>query len=155
ATTAARTFKAAQKLGKPARQKTGKPRDLFDLTPDDEQQMFEEAVRDFAGSKVRPARQKADDERPTPPEPPARANELGVNMLAVPSELEGVMEEQAAVGSVLIGEALAHGDMGIAYATLAPGAVATAISRWGTAEQESTYLPSFTGEDTPAAALAI
>jgi alkylation response protein AidB-like acyl-CoA dehydrogenase len=155
ATTAARTFKAAQKLGKPARQKTGKPRGLFDLAPDDEQQMFQEAVRDFAGEKVRPAAAEADAERTTPPELLAQANELGVNMLGVPSELEGVMEEQAAVGSVLIGEALAHGDMGIAYATLAPGAVATAIGLWGTAEQESTYLPAFTGEETPAAALAI
>jgi alkylation response protein AidB-like acyl-CoA dehydrogenase len=65
------------------------------------------------------------------------------------------MHEQAAVTSVLIGEALAHGDMGIAYAALAPGAVATAIGHWGTPEQEATYLPAFTGEDTPAAALAI
>ena len=155
ATAAARTFKAAQKLGKPARQKTGRPRDLFDLAPDDEQQMFQEAVRDFAAAKVRPAASEADAERTTPPELLAQANELGVNMLGVPSELDGVMEEQSAVGSVLIGEALAHGDMGIAYATLAPGAVATAIGLWGTADQESTYLPAFTGEDTPAAALAI
>ena len=66
-----------------------------------------------------------------------------------------MMHEQAAVTTVLIGEALAHGDMGIAYAALAPGAVATAIGHWGTAEQEATYLPAFTGEDTPAAALAI
>ena len=65
------------------------------------------------------------------------------------------MHEQAAVTSVLIGEALAHGDMGIAYAALAPGAVATAIGHWGSAEQEATYLPAFTGEDVPAAALAI
>ncbi len=65
------------------------------------------------------------------------------------------MHEQSAVTSVLIGEALAHGDMGIAYAALAPGAVATAIGLWGSAEQEATYLPAFTGEDVPAAALAI
>jgi len=65
------------------------------------------------------------------------------------------MHEQAAVTSVLIGEAFAHGDMGVAYAALAPGAVATAIGHWGSAEQEATYLPAFTGEDTPAAALAI
>ena len=73
-------------------------------------------------------------------------------MLGVPEELGGVMHEQAAVTSVLIGEALAHGDMGIAYAALAPGAVATAIGLWGSAEQEATYLPAFTGEDVPAAA---
>jgi alkylation response protein AidB-like acyl-CoA dehydrogenase len=65
------------------------------------------------------------------------------------------MTEQSAVTSVLIGEALAHGDMGIAYAALAPGAAATAIGLWGSADQESTYLPAFTGEDIPAAALAI
>jgi len=65
------------------------------------------------------------------------------------------MHEQAAVTSVLIGEALAHGDLGIAYAALAPGAVATAIGHWGTAEQEATYLPAFSGEDVPAAALAL
>jgi alkylation response protein AidB-like acyl-CoA dehydrogenase len=59
------------------------------------------------------------------------------------------------VTSVLIGEALAHGDMGIAHAALAPGAVATAIGLWGSAEQESIYLPAFTGENVPAAALAI
>jgi alkylation response protein AidB-like acyl-CoA dehydrogenase len=155
ATAAARTFKAAQTLGKPARQRSGKARDLFDLSPDDEQQMFQEAVRDFAAEKVRPAAGDADAKRAVPDELLDQANELGINMLGVPAELEGVMEEQSAVAGVLIGEALAHGDMGIAYAALAPGAVATAIGRWGTADQESTYLPAFTGEDTPAAALAI
>jgi hypothetical protein len=76
-------------------------------------------------------------------------------MLGVPEELGGVVQEQAATTSTLIGEALAHGDMGIAYAALAPGAVATAIGHWGSAEQEATYLPAFSGEDVPAAALAM
>jgi alkylation response protein AidB-like acyl-CoA dehydrogenase len=155
ATAAGRTFKAAQKLGKPARQKTGKERSLFDVTPDDEQQMLQEGVRDFAATKVRPVAGEADAACEAPKELLDQANELGVNMLAVPEELGGVMQEQAAVTSVLIGEALAHGDMGIAYAALAPGAVATAIAHWGSADQQATYLPAFTGEDTPAAALAI
>ncbi len=155
ATAAGRTFKAAQQLGKPARQKKSKSTGLFDLGPDDEQQMFQEAGRAFAADKIRPAALKADDECATPAELLAEASELGVNMLGVPEELGGVMHEQSAVTSVLIGEALAHGDMGIAYAALAPGAVATAIGLWGSAEQEATYLPAFTGEDVPAAALAI
>jgi len=155
ATAAGRTFKAAQQLGKPARQKKGKSKGLFDLTPDDEQQMFQEAGRAFAEEKIRPAALKADEDRETPKEILEQAVELGVNMLGVPEELGGVMVEQSAVTSVLIGEALAHGDMGIAYAALAPGAVATAIGLWGSAEQEATYLPAFTGEDVPAAALAI
>ncbi len=155
ATAAGRTFKAAQQLGKPARQATGKPRSLFDVTPDDEQQMFQEAVREFAANEVRPAAHAADADRETPSALLAQVNGLGVNMLGVPEELGGVMHEQAAVTAALIGEALGHGDMGIAYAALAPGAVATAIGHWGSAEQEATYLPSFTGEDVPVAALAI
>jgi alkylation response protein AidB-like acyl-CoA dehydrogenase len=155
ATAAGRTFKAAQSLTGPARQKPSKLRALFDISPDDEQQMLQEGVRDFAEAKVRPVAKQADFDRSTPSELLEQANELGVNMLGVPEELGGVMHEQAAVTSVLIGEALAHGDMGIAYAALAPGAVATAIGHWGTPEQEATYLPAFTGEDTPAAALAI
>ncbi len=155
ATAAGRTFKAAQQLGKPARQKKSKSTGLFDLAPDDEQQMFQEGGRAFAEEKIRPAALQADDERATPKQLLAETAELGVNMLGVPEELGGVMHEQSAVTSVLIGEALAHGDMGIAYAALAPGAVATAIGLWGSAEQEATYLPAFTGEDVPAAALAI
>jgi alkylation response protein AidB-like acyl-CoA dehydrogenase len=155
ATAAGRTFKAAQQLGKPARQKRSKSAGLFDVTPDDEQRMFQEACRSFAEAEMRPAALVADAESRTPPELLGQAAELGVNMLGVPEELGGVMQEQSAVTSVLVGEALAHGDMGIAYATLASGAVATAIGLWGTAEQEATYLPAFTGEDVPAAALAI
>ena len=155
ATAAGRTFKAAQKLGKPARQARSKSTGLFDVTPDDEQQMFQEAGRSFAEEKIRPAALEADADCSTPPELLAQTAELGVNMLGVPEELGGVMQEQAAVTSVLIAEALAHGDLGIAYAALAPGAVATAIGHWGSADQESAYLPAFTGEDVPAAALAI
>jgi alkylation response protein AidB-like acyl-CoA dehydrogenase len=155
ATAAGRTFKAAQQLGKPARQKKGKSKGLFDLSPDDEQQMFQEAGRSFAADQIRPAALDADAKRETPKEILDQATELGVSMLGVPEELGGVMTEQSAVTSVLIAEALAHGDMGIAYAALAPGAVATAIGLWGSAEQEATYLPAFTGEDVPAAALAI
>ncbi len=156
ATAAGRTFKAAQQLGKPARQKKGKSKGLFDLTP-------RRRAADVPGGGPRLRRGQGPPRRPggrrrrceTPKELLAQANELGVNMLGVPEELGGVMHEQSAVTSVLIGEALAHGDMGIAYAALAPGAVATAIGLWGTAEQEATYLPAFTGEDVPAAALAI
>jgi alkylation response protein AidB-like acyl-CoA dehydrogenase len=155
ATRAGRTFKAAQKLGRPARQAHAKPSGLFDVSPDDEQQMLQEAVRGFAADKVRPAALKADADRATPKELLGQSSELGITMLGIPEELGGVMHEQSAVTSVLIGEALAHGDMGVAYAALAPGAVATAIGLWGDADQEATYLPAFTGEDVPAAALAI
>jgi alkylation response protein AidB-like acyl-CoA dehydrogenase len=59
------------------------------------------------------------------------------------------------MAGTLVAEALAKGDMGLAVACLAPGAVATALSLWGSDEQQSTYLPAFTGGDVPAAALAL
>ena len=68
ATAAGRTFKSAQKLGKPARQKKSKSTGLFDLGPDDEQQMFQEGGRAFAADKVRPAAPGAEqiDNKPAP-----------------------------------------------------------------------------------------
>jgi alkylation response protein AidB-like acyl-CoA dehydrogenase len=65
------------------------------------------------------------------------------------------VEQRSATTTVLMSEALAQGDMGLAVACLAPAAVSTAISLWGDAQQQATYLPEFVGEDVPAAALAL
>ena len=70
-------------------------------------------------------------------------------MLGVPEELGGVFEERSAITSVLIAETLAHGDMGLAVAALAPAAVSTAIGLWGDADQQAKYLPPFVGDDVP------
>ena len=155
AASAGRTFAAAQKLASPARQPSAKPRALFDLTPTDEQQMLRESVRGFALERLRPAAEKADADCAAPPELLRHANELGLTMVGVPEELGGAMEERSAVTSVLLGEALARGDMGIAAACLAPAAVSTAISLWGDADQQARYLHEFVSEDVPAAALAV
>jgi alkylation response protein AidB-like acyl-CoA dehydrogenase len=155
ATQAGRTFAAAQKLSRPARQPRAARSDLFDLRESDEQQMLSESVRDFALAKVRPAAQGADTACATPPELLAQSGELGLTMVGVPEELGGAVEERSAVTSVLMSEALAQGDMGVAVACLAPAGVSTAISLWGDADQQSTYLPEFVGENVPAAALAI
>ena len=155
AASAGRTFAAAQKLAGPARQPSAKPRALFDLTPTDEQQMLRDSVRDFALERLRPAAEKSDADCATPPELLQQANELGLTMVGVPDELGGAMEERSAITSVLLGEALARGDMGIAVACLAPAAVSTAISLWGDADQQARYLHEFVSDDVPAAALAV
>lgn len=152
---AGRTFAAAQRLATPARQPRARTRQLFDLTPTDEQQMLTEAVRDFALSRLRPAALEADAGCATPPELLAQANELGLTMVGVPEQLGGAVDERSAVTSVLMSEALAQGDMGIAVACLAPAGVSTAISLWGDADQQATYLPEFVGENVPPAALAV
>ena len=155
AATAGRTFAAAQQLTRPARQPTGPDTGLFDLTPTDEQRMLRDAVRDFAREQLRPVAQAADDACATPPGLLAQSAELGLSMVGVPEELGGAVQERSAVTSVLMSEALAQGDMGIAVACLAPAAVSTALSLWGDADQQATYLPEFVGEDVPAAAVAV
>ena len=155
ATRAGRTFAATQRLTKPARQPRVKRSDLFDLTPDDEQQMLRESVRDFSLAKLRPAAEAADDACAAPEDLLTQANELGLTMVGVPEELGGAVTERSAVTTVLMAEALAQGDMGIAVACLAPAAVSTALSLWGDADQQATYLPEFVGENVPAAALAV
>ena len=155
ANAAGRRFAAVQKLGKPARQKSSQRSGGFDIEPTEEQQMMIEAFVDFAAAKLRPAAQAADSACATPPELLAQSAELGIAVLGVPEELGGAVDERSAVTSTLITEALARGDMGLAFSALAPAAVSTALGLWGDAEQQSTYLPAFTGEDVPAAALAV
>ncbi|WP_206518127.1 acyl-CoA dehydrogenase family protein [Rhodococcus sp. X156] len=152
---ASRGFSAVNQLGKPARLPAARPSDLFDLTPDDEQQMIVETVADFAAEQLRPAASEANEACAPPPGLLERVNELGVTLVGVPEELGGVGSERSAVTNVLVAEALAHGDMGLAVSCLAPSAVSTALVLWGDAAQQAKYLPAFVGEDVPAAALAV
>ncbi|MGI8845066.1 MAG: acyl-CoA dehydrogenase family protein [Thermoleophilaceae bacterium] len=155
AASAGRAFSAANKLAKPARQKKRSAPKLFDLEPDEEQQMLQEAFGDFGAQRLRPIAQDADAACAAPVELLKQGNELGATMLGIPEALGGAVTERSAVTSVLVSEKLAHGDMGLAAAILAPGAVATAISLWGDAEQQAKYLSPFTEDGAPAAALAV
>ena len=152
---AGRTFAAVQRLSRPARQPAARRSDLFDLTPTDEQQLLRDSVGEFALAEIRTAAAEADDRCSTPTELLKQANELGLTMVGVPEELGGAVEERSATTSVLMSEALARGDMGIAVACLAPAAVSTALSLWGDEQQQATYLPEFVSDDVPAAALAV
>lgn len=150
-----RTFSSKSKQDKPARQPKAGGDGKFDLTPTDEQQMLVEAFGEFATNELLPIATEASNNCVTPPEVLKQSTELGITMIGVPEELGGAVEERSAVTSVLISEALAKGDLGLAVAVLAPAAVSTAIGLWGDADQQSTYLPEFVGEDVPAAALAV
>ncbi len=131
------------------------PTRLFDLTPTEDQQQLLAVVTELAAELVRPAAAAADDACAAPAEVLAACDELGLSLLGVPEALGGIAEERSAVTGTLVAEALAHGDMGLAVAALAPGAVATALSLWGTDRQQQTYLAAFTGADVPVAALAL
>jgi len=147
----ARAGKATQGNRVPSTQNTG----LFDLTPGEDEQMLADVVGEFAAEMVRPAASAANEACAAPDELLKASLEIGLPILGVPEELGGIATERSAMVGTLVHEALAKGDMGLAVAALAPGAVATALSLWGTDEQQSTYLPAFTGDEVPGAALAL
>jgi alkylation response protein AidB-like acyl-CoA dehydrogenase len=152
---ATRAFNRVQRRGAPARLPSAPRRDLFDLTPTDEQRLIRDTVAELAAEALRPAATEANARCEPPQDLLVRVAELGVTLTGVPEELDGAGTERSAVTNVLVAEAMAHGDMGLAVACLAPSAVSTALVLWGDAAQQATYLPSFTGDDVPAAALAI
>ncbi len=128
---------------------------VFDLTPTEDEQMLVDVVSELAAEVVLPAAADADTACEAPQEVLKAANELGLPILGVAEDLGGIATERSAVAGTLVAEALAKGDMGLAVAVLAPAAVSTALSLWGTEEQQKTYLPAFTEDDVPAAALAL
>ena len=154
-TAATRAFKAIKNLGSPQRLPKKGGGDLFDLTPTEDQQMLREAARTFAMEQLREAAGKADMAYEAPAELLAQCAELGITSLGIPEALGGMGTERSAMTNVLIAEAMAEGDMGLAFAALAPSAVSTALVLWGSADQQAAYLGDFAGENVPAAALAI
>ncbi|EKF24513.1 acyl-CoA dehydrogenase, C-terminal domain protein [Mycolicibacterium hassiacum DSM 44199] len=149
-----RQFKRIAGKGEPTRlKKSGS--DLFDLTPDDEQKMIVETVNQFAEEVMRPAARAADDAAHYPEELLAQAGELGITAVNVPEDFEGIAAHRAAVTNVLVAEALAYGDMGLALPILAPAGVAAALTHWGSADQQATYLKEFAGDNVPQACVAI
>jgi alkylation response protein AidB-like acyl-CoA dehydrogenase len=150
-----RTFSSRAGTVQAARPVSARSSGLFDLTPTEDQQMMVDVVSGFARDVLRPAARQADDACMAPETVMAQGAGLGLNLIGVSETFGGVVDERSATTGLLVAEALAHGDMGLAVACLAPSAVSTAISLWGTAEQQATYLPEFTGDEPPVAALAI
>jgi alkylation response protein AidB-like acyl-CoA dehydrogenase len=152
---AGRTFKRVKGTGRPARLARTSDSGVFDLEPTEDQQMIVGVIKELAAEVLRPGAEAAESANDTSKEVLAQANELGLPLLNIPEGLGGLSEDRSAVTGVLVAEALAEGDMGQAVACLAPAAVATAISLWGSDAQQQTYLPVFTGDDIPTAALAV
>jgi alkylation response protein AidB-like acyl-CoA dehydrogenase len=149
---AGRTFRAVNGRRSAARLAKAPSTGLFDLQPTEEQQMLQESFKAFGADQLRPAALRADTAAQAPEELLQQGGELGLTMLGVPEELGGAVSERSSVTAVLAAEALAHGDMGLAVALLAPAGVAAALALWGDGDQQATYLPAFVEAETPAAA---
>ena len=129
--------------------------DYFDLTPDDEQKMIVETVSEFAEQVLRPAAREADESASYPQDLVAKAAELGITAINVPENFDGIAAHRGAVTNALVAEALAYGDMGLALPIMAPAGVASALTHWGSADQQATYLTEFAAEDVPQSCVAI
>ncbi|RJQ83100.1 acyl-CoA dehydrogenase family protein [Amycolatopsis panacis] len=152
---ATRSFTSARRLNSPARLAPAADGRLFDVTPSEEQQLIADTVREFAAEQLRPAAAEADAKLDAPEGLLSRASELGISLVGIPEELGGAGTERSVVTNALVAEALGHGDLGLAVAVLAPSAVSTALVAWGDEQQQADYVPAFTGEHAPAAALAL
>jgi alkylation response protein AidB-like acyl-CoA dehydrogenase len=152
---ASRQFSRVQSIrGGPTRLKSS-GRDYFDLTPDEDQKLIVETLDEFAAEVLRPAAYDADETAAYPPGLIAKAAELGITAINIPEDFDGIAEHRSSVTNVLVAEALAYGDMGLALPILAPGGVASALTHWGSADQQATYLTEFAGENVPQACVAI
>jgi len=152
----ARQFKAVRKVLKPERLPApDRKSDYFDLTIDEEQEMIRDTAQRFAKEVMREAAAKADHDCVAPQDFAKQFAELGLAQLVVPEALGGSAAESSTVTQALIAEDLAHGDMGLALCALAPLAVANALSRWGSPEQQAKYLAPFAADDSPRCAFAV
>lgn len=162
-----RQFKKSKGSGKPVRLETqaseaegaenaARPtKVLFDLTPTEDQEMLVGAVREFAEDQLRPVAHDANEAAVTTDEVLEAAAELGISLINLPEEYEGLAAESSATTGALVAEALAFGDMGQAVAILAPAGVANTITNYGDDAQQKTYLPEFAGGNVPVSAVIV
>jgi alkylation response protein AidB-like acyl-CoA dehydrogenase len=150
-----RQFKKVQNLRSGPTRLKSSGKDFYDLTPDDDQKMIIATLDEFAAEVLRPAAHDADEAAAYPPDLIAKAAELGITAINIPEDFDGIAAHRSSVTNVLVAEALAYGDMGLALPILAPGGVASALTNWGNADQQATYLAEFAGENVPQACVAI
>ncbi|KXZ62846.1 Acyl-CoA dehydrogenase [Acinetobacter venetianus] len=122
-------------------------KNLFDLGLTEEQQMTCDAMSQFAEEVLYTLAHDADHNAQFPEELWQHLVDLGLNYYALPEALGGVAAEQNIVSNILIAESLAKGDFSLTAGLLSTFSVINAITRWGSTQVQSMYLPCF-AEDT-------
>lgn len=122
-------------------------KNLFDLGLTEEQQMTSDAMSQFAQEVLYNLAHDADHNTQFPEELWQHLVDLGLNYYALPEALGGVAAEQNIVSNILIAENLAKGDFSLTAGLLSTFSVINAITRWGSTQVQSMYLPCF-AEDT-------
>lgn len=122
-------------------------KNLFDLGLTEEQQMTSDAMSQFAQEVLYNLAHDVDHNAQFPEELWQHLVDLGLNYYALPEALGGVAAEQNIVSNILIAENLAKGDFSLTAGLLSTFSVINAITRWGSTQVQSMYLPCF-AEDT-------
>lgn len=133
--------KAAKRLSPKRSDEPRRPSRKFDLSLSEEQQLMRDTLRRFADEVMQPAAREADDRTEPPDDFLETFGELGAISMSVPEGLGGDAEQVSAVSQMLIAEDLARGDMGLAYAALAPLSFVNALVAWGDEKQQAHFLP--------------
>ena len=128
---------------------------LFDLTPTEDQQMTRDVVRRFARDEMAAVARASDEAAELPQGFLLKTVDLGLNFMPVPEALGGVGAGRSPIANVLSMEDLAHGDMSMAIAALAPLAVINCVLDAGTAEQQASVTATLMSDDFVPAALAL
>ncbi|WP_171293669.1 acyl-CoA dehydrogenase family protein [Acinetobacter haemolyticus] len=118
-------------------------KNLFDLSLTEEQQMTCDAMSQFAEEVLYTLAHDADHHAQFPEELWQHLTDLGLNYYALPEALGGVAAEQNIVSNILIAENLAKGDFSLTAGLLSTFSVINAITRWGSTQVQSMYLPVF------------
>ncbi|MFD2229076.1 acyl-CoA dehydrogenase family protein [Alkalimarinus sediminis] len=117
---------------------------LFDPSLSEDQRLIKDTLDRFSSDIIRDSAYEADSQAATPDEVFQQANELGMLAYSVSEQYGGFTDTPSTVSNLIIIEALASGDMGIATALLSTISVANILTRWGTEAQQSSWLAPLT-----------
>lgn len=128
---------------------------MISFQPTEEQQLAQEAMREFAQRTLRVRARECDEAEAVPEELLEEAWGLGLTSTQIPEEHGGGGEARSPLTNALILEELAWGDASLALATVSPSLFAFPIVDQGTQDQKSRYLPAFGGARFHASSLAL
>jgi len=118
---------------------------MISFSPSEDQKLMLDSVAQLAKATLRPRIREFEAARGLPEDVRKAAHEMGLGLVAIPSEVGG-----AGLGlttAVILEEEIAWGDPGAAYGFAGPGAFGRAVVELGSKEQATQYLEPFTQPD--------
>ena len=121
----------------------------------EEQELVQEAMREFAADAIRPIARECDEAAAIPEGFLETVWSLGLTSTQIPEVYGGAGEARSMVTNAILLEELAFGDASLAMAALAPSLFANAILDHGSESQKQSLLPLFCGDSFAVGSLAV